>query len=74
MTISFVDCVMSHVGEDGIRHFAKSKNTAANVDSIDFGVWKEDVRKLRDEKSLDGLEVYGFTLDTQTGVVEEVNI
>lgn len=74
---------MSHIGEDEIRKFAKSKNAEANVDSTDFGVWKEedleetvkeDVRKLREEKSLEGLEVYGFTLDTQTGAVKEVNI
>jgi carbonic anhydrase len=76
---------VSHVTNDEVRAFAKSKNpaAAANVDKMDFGVWKaenldvtvrEDVLKLREEKSLHGLEVYGFVLDTHTGVVREVDV
>lgn len=74
---------MGHITDDEVREYAKSKNpaAAADVDKIDFCLWKEehlqqtvreDVRKLREEKSLDGLEIYGFVLDTQTGVVTEV--
>lgn len=81
---SQVDCGVSHVTENEIREFAKSKNpaAAADVDKIDFRLWKEeqleetvreDVRKLREEKSLDGMEIYGFVLDTQTGAVKEVD-
>ena len=82
---SQVDCGMGHVTEDEVRAYAKSKNpaAAADVDKIDFGLWKEehlqdtvreDVRKLRAEKSLEGMEVLGFVLDTQTGVVTELEI
>uniref|UniRef100_A0A093W3Y9 Uncharacterized protein n=1 Tax=Talaromyces marneffei PM1 TaxID=1077442 RepID=A0A093W3Y9_TALMA len=81
----FIHCGMTHVTEDEIRDYAKSKNPAAAaiVDKIDFGLWKEehledsvrkDVRKLREEKSLDGIEVFGFVLDTQTAVVTEVQV
>ena len=80
-----VDCGVTHVTEDEIRDFAKSKNpdAAADVDKMDFGLWrkehfeqsiKEDVLKLRAEKSLDGLEVYGFALETETGIVREISI
>lgn len=76
---------MTHITEDEIQDFAKAKNpdAAADVEKMDFGLWKnehfeqsikEDVLKLRAEKSLDGLEVYGFALETQTGVVKEINI
>jgi len=76
---------MTHITEDEIRDFAKSKNPDAVVDveKMDFGLWKkehleqsikEDVLKLRAEKSLNGLEVYGFALETQTGVVREISI
>jgi len=76
---------LNHVTEDEIRDFAKAKNpdAAADVEKMDFGLWKkehleqsikEDVLKLRAEKSLDGLEVYGFALETQTGAVREISI
>ena len=76
---------MTHVTEDEIREYAKSKNpeAAAVVDKMDFDLWREehleesvkkDVRKLREEKSLDGIEVFGFVLDTQTAVVTEVQV
>lgn len=53
------------------------------MDKMDFDLWREehleesvkkDVRKLREEKSLDGIEVFGFVLDTQTAVVTEVQV
>jgi len=76
---------VTHVTEDEILEFAKAKNpdAGADVEKMDFGLWKEehleqsireDVLKLRAEKSLDGLEVHGFALETQTGVVREVSI
>lgn len=76
---------MTHVTEEEIREYAKSKNpeAAAIVDKIDFDLWKEehledsvrkDVRKLREEKSLDGIEVFGFVLDTQTALVTAVQV
>ncbi|EEA27941.1 conserved hypothetical protein [Talaromyces marneffei ATCC 18224] len=85
VVVHHTDCGMTHVTEDEIRDYAKSKNPAAAaiVDKIDFGLWKEehledsvrkDVRKLREEKSLDGIEVFGFVLDTQTAVVTEVQV
>ena len=56
---------------------------AATVDKMDFDLFeekhladsvREDVLRLRGEKSLDGLEVFGFTLDTQTGAVTPVQV
>jgi len=50
---------------------------------MDFNLWKEedieesvkeDVLKLRNTPSLHGLEVYGFVMDTPTGVVREVEV
>jgi carbonic anhydrase len=74
-----------HITEDEIRDFAKSKNSDAieDVEKMNFGLWKEehfeqsikeDVLKLRAEKSRDGLEIYGFALETQTGIVREISI
>ncbi|KUL84305.1 hypothetical protein ZTR_07571 [Talaromyces verruculosus] len=83
--VHHTDCGVTHVTEDEIREYAKSKNpeAAAIVDKMDFDLWREehleesikkDVRKLREEKSLDGIEVFGFVLDTQTAVVTEVQV
>lgn len=79
------DCGLTHITDEEIREFAISKNpnAADDVNKIDFGLWREeqleesvreDVRKLRAEKSLVGLQVYGFTLETFTGVVKEVEL
>lgn len=79
------DCGMTHVTKDEIRDVATSKNPAAavEVDEMDLGLFKpedleetvkEDVRKLRSEKTLDGLEVYGFILETDKGVVREIDV
>lgn len=76
---------MTHLTQEEIREDAKSRNpeAAAIVDKIDFDLWKAedleesvktDVRKLRENKSLVGMEVFGFKLDTQTGVVTEVQV
>jgi carbonic anhydrase len=76
---------VTHITDDEVREFAKAKNpaAAADVDKIDFGLWRaehleesvrEDVRKLRQEKSLDGMEVLGFVLETQTGAVREIEV
>jgi carbonic anhydrase len=85
VVVHHTDCGVTHVTEDEIREYAMSKNPAAAaiVDKIDFDLWKEehledsvrkDVRKLREEKSLEGIEVFGFVLDTQTAVVTEVQV
>jgi carbonic anhydrase len=82
---ALLDCGVTHVTEQELRDYAKSKNpaSAADVDKIEFRLWekeqleesvKEDVSILRAEKSLTGLEVYGFVLDTQTGVLKEVAV
>ncbi|EED23684.1 conserved hypothetical protein [Talaromyces stipitatus ATCC 10500] len=85
LVVHHTDCGVTHVTDEEIREYAISKNPAAAeiVNKIDFNLWreehlvesvKEDVRKLRAEKSLDGIEVFGFTLDTQTAVVTEVDV
>ena len=74
---------MGHITAEEVRAYAKAKSpdAAEVVDKIDYGLWKEehleetvreDVRKLRNEKSLDGMEVIGFVLGTQTGAVREI--
>jgi len=76
---------VTHVTKDEICNVAKSKNpaAAAEVDGMELGLFdpqeleetvKEDVRKLRSEKTLEGLEVYGFVLETETGILREVNV
>jgi carbonic anhydrase len=76
---------VSHLTDEEIRQFAISKNpdAAADVNKMEFGLWREeqleetireDVRKLRAEKSLKGMEVYGFSLETFTGAVTEVEV
>jgi carbonic anhydrase len=73
------------VTNEEIRAYSVSKNphAAAEVDNTDFNLWKEedieesvkeDVLRLRNTPSLYGLEVYGFILDTPTGVVREVEV
>jgi carbonic anhydrase len=76
---------MGVVTEAEIHEFSKSKNpdAAAAVKEIDFRLWeeenldetvKEDVRKLREEKTLSGLEVCGYVLETQKGLLRQVEI
>ncbi|KAH8815286.1 carbonic anhydrase [Xylogone sp. PMI_703] len=85
VVVHHTDCGVSIVTEDEIREYSKSKNPDAGrvVDKIDFKLWKEenladtvreDVRKLRDDISLSGMQVYGFVLDTQTGITKEVDV
>lgn len=53
------------------------------AEQIDYGLFssdeleesiREDVRLLRGAKSLAGVEVFGFKLDTFTGVIEPVAV
>jgi carbonic anhydrase len=79
------DCGVTHLTEEEMRNLAKSHNPGAaeEVQKIDFQYFredqfldaiKEDVLTLRDQKSLSGLKIHGFSLDNATGALEEVVI
>jgi carbonic anhydrase len=79
------DCGVGVVTEEEIHEFSKSKNpeAAAALKEIDFQLWeeenlnetvREDVCKLRKEKTLSGLEVYGYVLETQKGCLRQVEV
>ena len=74
-----------HLTDEGITKEALESTPDAKVEieKIDFGCFKEedyeetikaDVRTLRDQKVLSGMEILGFTLDTFTGTVEQVHL
>jgi carbonic anhydrase len=85
IVIQHTDCGATHVTDEEIRAYAKSRNpdAASYVDNTDFLTLKpeqreelirQDVKKLRQDKSLSGIEAYGFVLDTFTGVLKEVEV
>lgn len=77
------DCGVFHLTDPEIRAEAKQRtpDAAKDIDAMSFGCLPadafeasiaEDVRKLRAEKVLRGVEVRGMALDTFTGLVREV--
>jgi hypothetical protein len=73
------------VTDDDVRDYAKSKNASVGtaLDGVSFmlqpadqlaATVKADVARLRAEPSLAGTDVYGFMLDTATGVLSEVHM
>ncbi|KAL6716508.1 hypothetical protein ACLMJK_006075 [Lecanora helva] len=74
---------MTHLTDDGVRAEAKERtlDAAVEIDAMTFGcalsdafeaLITEDVRRLRAEKVLKGVEIRGMALHTFTGVVREV--
>ncbi|KIW16099.1 hypothetical protein PV08_06150 [Exophiala spinifera] len=83
--VHHTDCGVSHITAEEVREFIKpgGPGAAVEVENIDYQFFteegfeealKEDVRKLRALKSLAGMEIYGFAMDTQTGLVREVTV
>lgn len=83
--IHHTDCGMTVMTDHQIAEDAKARTPAAAewIEGRDFGcftteeyeeVIKKDVLKLRDAKVLKGMNVWGMTLDTPTGVVKELDI
>lgn len=80
------DCGATHLTEEGIRKDAKVRtpDAAETVDATDrYGCFaaadfektiKIDVETLRSSKVLAGVDVRGLALDTETGLVRELEI
>lgn len=79
MLIPRADCGMTHLTNEGIKEDGRQRG----VDStdIDFGCFTEeelkqsvldDVQILKDDKMLKGVEIRGFVLSTESGLLEEL--
>ena len=80
------DCGMTHLTESGIRADAKARTPDASsdidatewygaIDPADFdGAIKEDVETLRNSKVLAGMDIRGLALDTESGVVRDLEV
>ena len=77
---------MTHLTDDGIRKDAKTRTPEA-VEEIDaiksYGCFdaadfektiRVDVETLRSSKVLGGVEIRGMALDTETGLVRELQV
>jgi hypothetical protein len=74
---------MTHLSNDKIRDevLARGVKDHEHVDSVDFGCFTsadlekvilEDVETLKAEETLKGVEIRGFVLTTETGVLREL--
>lgn len=79
------DCGATHLTEDSIRNDVKTRTPDASdeIDAEPYGTFtaaefekgiKDDVVKLRKAKVLAGLEIRGMALETETGIVRELEI
>ena len=80
------DCGATHVTDDEVREEAKARtpDAAETVDATEsYGAFaaadfdetiKIDVKTLRASKVLAGIDVRGFALETETGVVRELQV
>ncbi|CZT25410.1 uncharacterized protein RCC_11141 [Ramularia collo-cygni] len=86
LVVHHTDCGVMHLTQRQIVEEAK-KRTPQAADRIvslgDYGCFtekeleqsiKEDVLKLRAEKALEGVQVIGFTMDLNDGIVRQVNV
>ena len=81
-----LDCGATHLTDDEIRKDAKARtpDAAEEIDATEtFGCFaaadfeetiKIDVEKLRSSKVLAGVDIRGLALDTDTGLVRELEI
>ena len=80
---SNIDCGMTHLTDEEIKSDVKKRvpEEAEQVEGIEFGCFTaedfektilEDVETLRTDKLLRGVEVRGFALSTETGVLKEL--
>ena len=76
---------MLHLKDSEVRAEAKQRtpDAASDIDAMEIGCLPadafeqaivDDVRKLRAEKVLKGVEIRGMALDTFTGVVREIAV
>ncbi|MCJ1225803.1 hypothetical protein MMC12_002452 [Toensbergia leucococca] len=84
LVVHHTDCGMTHVTEESLRKDAKTRTPEAEAE-IDatgsYGCFEaddfertimEDVGTLQRSKVLAGVEIRGFAMDTETGVVTEL--
>ncbi|KAL9611580.1 MAG: hypothetical protein Q9167_003769 [Letrouitia subvulpina] len=83
--VHHTDCGLTYLTDAGIREEAKARTpaAAAEVDALpEFGCFtkeefedaiREDVRKLRDQKVLEGMEIKGMAFDLEDGIVRVVD-
>lgn len=81
-----LDCGMTHLNDEGIRKDAKTRtpDAAGEVDATEsYGCFEAadfeetiriDVKALRSAEVLKGVQVRGLALDTETGLVRELEI
>lgn len=85
LVIHHTDCGATHLTEDGIRKDIKTRTPDAvvEIDADPYGTFttaelektiKDDVEKLRKAKVLAGMEIRGLALETETGIVRELEI
>lgn len=74
---------MAHLSDEGIRGDIRRRTPAeaARGDVIDFGTFefdeledvvRRDVQTLKDEKMLQGMDILGFVLITETGELKPI--
>ena len=76
---------MTQVTDEQVRREAieRTPAAAAEVEGQRYGCFpaeelektvKDDVTKLRDAKVLEGVDIRGFILETETGIVRELDV
>ena len=75
---------MTHMTDEEIRREAKERTPAATpeIESATYGCWtpsefeqsiKDDVRVLQKSEVLKGVNIFGFQLVTETGIVTKID-
>ena len=74
---------MTHLTEDHIRQDVKNRTPDAALDIEPYGFWtpaefeaniKIDVEILRNAKVLAGMDIRGLALDTESGLVRDLEV
>lgn len=85
LVVHHTDCGLTYMTDAAIREDAKARTpaAAAEVDALGkFGCFtkeefedaiREDVRTLRDQKVLEGVEVRGLAFDLEDGIVRVID-
>jgi carbonic anhydrase len=81
--LMIIDCGMTHLTNESIKEDVRKRDVDGSADAskIDFGCFTEadlektileDVETLKGESLLKGVEIRGFVLTTETGVLREL--
>ena len=83
MVIHHTDCGMSHLTDAEILDDARARTPDANLSGVEPGCFtdaeyidaiKQDVLAMRAEKALAGMQIWGFEMDTVSGLVRPVDV